>query len=120
MMPRAQPEAALQRTICEHLEARAAPGLVWWHVPNGGYRTRAEAAIMAGLGVKRGVADLHFFKDGIFHVLELKAPGKQPTDEQKQFLTDVSHAGGFVCWVNNLDSALAWLESWGLIRGKTV
>jgi hypothetical protein len=30
-----QRENARQRAICQHLEARAAPGLVWFHVPQG-------------------------------------------------------------------------------------
>lgn len=120
MPRRQQPEAALQRTICEHLEARAAPGLVWWHCPNGGARSKTEAAIMAGLGVKRGVADLHFLKDGQFYVLELKASGKTPNEEQYDFLVDIARAGGWSHWASSLDVALELLEGWGLIRGKTV
>lgn len=120
MTRRAQPEAALQRAICQHLEARAAPGLVWWHVPNGGARSKAEAAIMVGLGVKRGVSDLHFLKGGKFYVLELKASGKTPTDEQDNFMNDVCAAGGSATWASKLDFALNLLEAWGLLRGKTV
>ena len=120
MPRRQQPEAELQRTICEHLEARAAPGLVWWHCPNGGARSKAEASILAGLGVKRGVSDLHFLKGGKFYVLELKAPGKKPTDEQDRFMWAVAREGGSATWTSNLDTALTWLEAWGLIRGKTI
>ena len=74
---------------------------------------------MAGLGVKRGVSDLHFLKGGKFYVLELKARGKKPTDEQEAFMNAVCYAGGEAHWTSNLDTALAWLEAWGLIRGKT-
>ena len=119
-MLRAQPEAALQRAICQHLEIRPAPGLVWWHCPNGGYRSKAEAAIMAGLGVKRGVSDLHFLRRGRFHVLELKAPNKAPTQEQFDFMEAVRNAGGWAQWGNDLDRVLAMLEAEGLIRGKTL
>jgi hypothetical protein len=35
---RRRPEDAIQRAICRHLEARAAPGLVWFHVPQGNKR----------------------------------------------------------------------------------
>lgn len=118
-MRKEQPEAELQRAICEHLEARAAPGLIWWHCPNGGARSKAEASILVGLGVKRGVSDLHFLRRGRFGVLELKAPGKKPTDEQEKFMLDVVSEGGWAAWTSDLDTALQLLEGRGLLRGKT-
>lgn len=116
-MRRKQPEADLQRAICQHLDARGAPGLVWWHCPNGGARSKAEASIMAGLGVKRGVSDLHFFRRGVFGVLELKALGQKPTDDQNLFMQSIRDTGGWAEWTNNLDTAIAILERRGLLRG---
>lgn len=120
MARKKQPEAELQRAICEHLEARAQPDLVWWHCPNGGARSKIEAAIMVGLGVKRGVSDLHFLKGGYFFVMECKARGKDPTDDQTKYMLSVEAAGGTAVCVDDLDVALTWLEAWGLIRGKTI
>ena len=61
---RARPEDAIQRTIVQHLETRGVPGLVWFAVPNGGYRRPVEAAIMKGLGVKAGVPDVIAIHNG--------------------------------------------------------
>jgi hypothetical protein len=124
---RAQPEAELQRALCRHLEARAAPGLVWFHVPQGnklGGKISAkgiaiQGAINGGLGVKRGVSDLIFLHDGKFYSLELKAEGRTPTTEQLEFIDKASAAGGFATWCAGLDAALRVLEAWQLLRGRT-
>ena len=72
-------EQSVQRAVCEHLRRRAAPGLVWWHTPNGGRRSPVEAAIFNGLGVRAGVADLILLHDGKAFALELKTERGRPT-----------------------------------------
>jgi hypothetical protein len=87
-------EADVQRAVCQHLATRPAPGLVWLHVPNGGWRHHVEAARFVGLGVKPGVADLILLHSGRFHALELKAHAKSKVSRaQKQFIADVRNAG---------------------------
>ena len=49
------------------------------HIPNGGFRSSTEAAIMKGLGVKRGVSDLFLAlpRQGLHGLwIELKRPMK--------------------------------------------
>jgi hypothetical protein len=70
-----RPEQALQRTVFQHLAARGAPGTFAFHVPNGGWRSPVEAAILKGLGVVAGVPDLMLIRDGSVFGLELKALG---------------------------------------------
>jgi hypothetical protein len=123
---RAQPEATIQRAICEHLRLRAKPNCVWWHTPNGAYlggkRTpkgaAIQGAIMKSLGVRAGVADLCFLHNGVFYALELKAPGGRSTEAQIKFRDDVNRAGGFASEAVGIDAALAVLESWNLLRGR--
>jgi hypothetical protein len=67
-----RPEDEIQRTVCRHFRQRAAPGLVWWHTPNGGKRRPVEAAILKGIGTRAGVADLIFAHRGRPFALELK------------------------------------------------
>jgi len=38
-----RPEQDIQRTVCEHLNARAVPGIFWFAVPNGRWRSPIEA-----------------------------------------------------------------------------
>jgi hypothetical protein len=59
-----RPEQAIQRALFAHLRVRATPGVFAFHVPNGGWRSRIEAAILKGLGVRAGVPDVFLVKDG--------------------------------------------------------
>ena len=69
-MPRGRPEQQdIQRALAEHLRSRAAPDLVWWSAPNGGYRRQTEAAIMADQDVRA-------------FAIELKAPPGRLTEAQ--------------------------------------
>lgn len=113
-----RPEDAIQRAVVQHLRARGARDLVFWHTPNGGKRRRVEAAIFKGLGVRAGVADIVALHRGRFYALELKAPGGRPTESQIQFLQDVNKAGGYSALCEGLDRALSCLETWGLLRGQ--
>jgi hypothetical protein len=55
--------------------ARGVSGLFAFHVPNGGWRTRTEGAILKGAGVVAGVPDIILINAGRTYALELKADG---------------------------------------------
>ena len=111
-------EDAIHRTVVEHLRTRGVPNMVFFHVPNGGKRSKVEAAILKGFGVRAGVSDLIIIHRGRVYALELKAPNGRPTKEQMQFMSDLNLAGGFGCIAEGLDQAICVLECWGLLRGK--
>ena len=119
-MAREQPEQRIQRAVVQHLKCRGVKGLVFVHVPNGGYRQPIEAAIFKGLGVRAGVSDLLLWHSGKSYALELKAPGGRATESQLQFLADMERAGACTCLAEGLDAALHKLEGWGLLRGKVM
>lgn len=50
-------EAQIQASIVQWIRL-VAPELLIFHVPNGGYRTRAEAARLKWIGVLAGIPDL--------------------------------------------------------------
>ena len=112
-------EDKIQRAVCQHLRQRGAPGLLWWHTPNGGKRRPVEAAILKGLGTRAGVADLILVHRGRPFALELKTDEGRPTVEQMEFVSDFNSAGGSAAIVNGLDRALRTLETWGLLRETT-
>ncbi len=118
LVARRRPEDQIQRSIVQHLRCRGARGAVWWHVPNGGARQKTEAAILKGLGVRAGVADLCILHDGRFYALELKAPGNRSTEAQIKFRDDVNAAGGFAAEAAGVDAAIRCLEAWGLLKGR--
>jgi hypothetical protein len=118
MSRRANPEQAIQRAVVEHLRTHGVPGMVWFHPPNGGWRSRIEGAILSGLGVRPCVADLILLHAGRAFALELKADSGRPTAAQMQFVSDFNGAGGTAAIITGLDQALRTLETWGLLRGR--
>ena len=118
LMRPAIPEQIIQRTVCQHLRQRGARGLLWFHVPNGGRRSPAEAAIFAGLGVRAGVSDLILVHDGRPFALELKTERGRPSAAQMQFISEFRAAGGEALIVHGLNQALHTLENWKLLRGR--
>lgn len=113
---RGREEDQIQAAVCLHLTVRALPGVVWWHTPNGGSRTAAEAGRFKALGVKAGVPDVLVLRTGQLFALELKAPGGRLSEAQRAMLAALKAAGAETAVAVGLDEALAQLERWGLIR----
>ena len=68
-------EARIQAAIVEWIRL-VAPGLIAFHVPNGGYRTKTEAARMKWVGVLAGIPDVVVMGlDGRCWLIEVKGPG---------------------------------------------
>ena len=112
-----RPEQQIQRAVFEHLAVRAASTVFAFHPANGGWRTRVEAAILKGMGVRAGVPDIIAVKDGQCYALELKAPDGRLTPVQRDAHAALAAAGASVAVAYGLDDALARLEAWGLLRG---
>lgn len=55
-----RPEQEMQILQVEFLEWALVAPWRFLHIPNGGYRTRAEAAVMKAMGQKEGAADILF------------------------------------------------------------
>jgi hypothetical protein len=115
--------------VFQHLAARAAPGVVAFHVPTGGYRSPIEAKIFKGLGVKPGVSDVLAIKPTdcphcgygplpMVYALELKAEGGRTSEAQLAFIAEINGVGGVGAVAVGLDRAIACLEAWRLLRGR--
>jgi hypothetical protein len=116
---RARPEAAIQRAVFQHLRARGANGLFAFHPANGGYRKPVEAAILKGLGVVAGVPDVVAIYQGRCYAMEIKAPGGHATPKQLEAIAAMEAAGAYCCVAEGLDRAIACLEAWELLRGRS-
>lgn len=110
-------EDQVQRAVVEHLLYRRRPGVAWFAVPNGGARSRIEASIMKGLGVRAGVPDLILIFEGRTYGLELKrAKGGRTSDAQLSMMKELQDAGAMCAVAAGLDAALKQLQDWGLMR----
>lgn len=113
-MTRARPEEALHRAVAEFLTL-ALPEDAWFcHVPNGGKRSKSEAARFKAMGVKAGVPDLLIIYQGRAHWVELKA-GKGRLSEAQQTVRAQLYAVD--ChWADcrSLDDVEWWIGQWGI------
>jgi hypothetical protein len=109
-------EEVTQRAVVAHLNARAMPGVFWFHCPMGGYRRKADAAILKAMGAKPGVPDIIAINRGTVHALELKHLNGKLSTAQKATLDALELAGARVAVAYTLDEALVTLETWGVLR----
>lgn len=90
-----------------------------FHIPNGGKRTKTEAARFRAAGVRSGVPDLFLpCARGGYHGLwiEMKAVGGRVSREQEQWLRELQ-AAGYLCRVcYGADAAIAELERYMQMR----
>ena len=115
---RRQPEAALQRTVLDHIAWRGQPNLFAMHYPVGGWRSPAVAAIFKSLGVVAGVPDVLIIYGGHCFALELKTARGRLTPTQIETQARMRTAGATVATAVELDAALEQLEQWGLLRSN--
>ena len=111
-----QPEADLQRAVWTLLKRASKPDVFYFHVPNGGYRSPLEAAIMKGLGVVAGVPDMIIIYDGKTYGLELKSKRGRVTGHQSDVMRQMERAGAHCAVAHSIDDAITTLQSWRVLR----
>jgi hypothetical protein len=111
-----RPEQQYQRAVIQHIAWRARPGVFAFHVPNGGWRSRVESAILKAIGTVAGVPDIICIFQGRCYALELKAARGRVTDVQRVVHERLREAGANVAVAHDIDQALAHLEAWNLLR----
>lgn len=106
-----RPEQALQQQVAAYLNL--IPDLVWWHVPNGGGRSKVEAGVFKSMGVKPGVPDLHMIlPGGKLGMIELKAGKGRASPAQQAFIDAAQEAGAQVFICRSLEDVAATVSRW--------
>lgn len=119
--PRRSDEEDWQIALVDHLRLRTMPGVIFFAIPNGGLRSKSEAARLKRMGVRKGASDIGFIlpPHGRAGMLECKSGKNTPTPEQEQFGAEVDAAGGLFAVAWNIDQALGILTAWGAIRPES-
>lgn len=64
-----------------------------------------------------GVPDRLIIRQGLTLFLEIKAPGKKPTDLQKDEINLINASGGFATWCADIDTAILLIAA--MVRGDS-
>lgn len=83
------------------------------HIANERKTSLRYGAILKAMGVMAGASDLFLaYPSKVYHGywIELKAPGKQPSDKQLEFLHKMRRAGYASNWFDD------WEKAWGSIE----
>ncbi len=117
MTRRSTPEADLQRAVVHALRFALPRGTVIHHSANEvaepGSRGAKRQAILVGMGVHPGFADLMVISSGRVLFLELKSPKGRLRVEQEAFRDAVLAQGFGWALVRSLDDALTALSDHG-------
>jgi hypothetical protein len=117
MKRRGTPEADLQRAVVIALRFALPKGAIVQHCANEvtepGPRGAKRQAVLVGMGVHPGFADLLVICDGRVLFLEMKAPKGRLRPEQEAFRDAVLAQGFGWALVRSLDDALGTLADHG-------
>lgn len=116
MPKRASPEHQLQLFVVGLLARCSEPGVLFYSVPNGGYRTKAGGRWLKAEGVRAGVADLALVIKGQAAFLELKAPKGKLSLVQEKFRDDCLESGALWAVASTPEMVRDVLFKWGAVR----
>lgn len=91
------------------------PGVIGWHVPNGGNRNAFEGKRLKQSGVLAGIPDWCMLW-GRLHCLEFKKPGGVLSPVQIALHPQLIAAGAWVVTVDSLEAAKAQTRVWDLVQ----
>jgi hypothetical protein len=109
-----RPEQVFQASLVKSLAMVLDPSCLMFAVPNGGWRTKREAAILIGQGVVPGIPDLMILFNGTAAGMELKAGRGATSDSQDKVHVRFARAGIPIAIIRTLDEALTFLDSAGV------
>lgn len=115
-------ELDLQRFTVQLLRLCARADCVWFHVPNGEYRSPRTAAKLKSMGVRAGVPDLALVlpDGGRTAFLELKTPKGRPSKEQKEFFRQATQAGALIGIAHTPEEVRRILTDWCVLDGHKI
>ena len=113
-MPR-NDEARIQASVVDYVRT-VAPDLVIYAVPNGGLRTKAEAALLKWTGVLSGVPDLALvLPGGRSAFMEIKTPKGVLSEAQRGMRMRFIRMGVPCATVRSIEDARLFLAQLGVI-----
>jgi hypothetical protein len=113
-------EARIQASIVEWVRTFA-PGVLIFHIPNGGLRSKVEAARLKWCGVLAGVPDLAVIAPGgRAHFLEVKTATGRLSEAQREIFGVLGRLGAPFMTVTGIDDVRRAFAGWGIETREAV
>lgn len=108
-----RPEQALQIAVAQFLDKALPVDAVFFAVPNGFKRSKAEAGIAKAMGQRAGIPDLCIVWQGRAFFIELKAPDSgRTTPSQEETIPALAAAGASVVICDRIEAVEIALLRW--------
>lgn len=109
-------EDQIQRAVASYLKlALRDSECLWWHVPNGEYRSPKTAAKLKAFGVRPGVPDISLILPGGYPAfIELKAAKGVLSPAQKAFRDEAIAKGALWALCRSVEEVAITLNNWGV------
>lgn len=112
-------ELGLQKFTANLLALQAAPNVIWFHPPNGEYRSGRTGARLKAMGVRPGVADIVIvLPNGRAAFLELKTEKGTLSKEQRAFREQCEANGAPYAVARSPEEVKAVLTVWGALKSR--
>lgn len=107
----------MHRSVAQWLNVALTDKAFWFHPPNGGSRSKAEAGAFKAMGVKAGVPDIIVIYGGVVHAIELKPKGRYPSKAQRDCHLELVNSGARVLPIaRSIDDVGAFLRMYMPLR----
>ena len=107
-------EAKIQAAIVEWVRT-VAPSTIVFAVPNGGLRTKSEAALLKWTGALAGVPDLILLApSGRAFGLEVKTSEGRVSPKQRALMMQMNSIGVSTAVVRSIDDVRLAFDAWGI------
>ena len=113
-------EAKIQAAIVEWVRT-VAPDILIFSIPNGGLRTKAEAALFKWTGATAGIPDLALIiGDGRACFVEVKTPEGRVSPEQREIMQRLESLGASCIVARSIDDVRAAFAEWAIPTREVV
>lgn len=114
---KARPEQDWQMQLVKILDQFLRHDVRYFHVPNGEKRDRITAAILIGMGVKKGVPDLIFIGPGskVFQLECKDIEGKLSTEQEAWMEWSITNNCNYAV-ASTLEQAMTVIIGWKLLK----
>ena len=113
-MRKRESEDKLHVSVAQYLDVALPIGSMWFHVPNEGKRTGAEAGRLKAFGMMAGIPDITIIHEGRAHFIELKTPRGSLSADQRATIGALQVCGCMVHICRSITDVQLALAAFGI------